>query len=621
MRTTGSAPGATARARRVADLPWDRLRPTAVSVIGLPYTVVATTGILCLAIALVTALASAAPLPAEARPDGLRALAVAVALVASASLRWGRRPRAAWVHALVGLGSLAAALAVALAGGGTESVGLAGLVVLVVVDVFLFFPWWIATVHLVLALAGCTLALHAVHADGAGQPLLLAATTVAVGLSVGWHVRAAAVATRDPLTGLSNRQGLDHKLACCLERVRRTPAPLTLALIDIDGFSAVNELAGRAAGDRVLRETALGWSRLLPASATLARLGGDEFAVVLPGHDVERAAEVVDQLRAALPVERTCSAGVAAWESGDTASLLLNRADALLYQSKRGGRSRTTTDARSGPAVSELQRAFDIGQIFPVYQPIVELRTGRLSGVEALARWQDPERGWIPPVEFIPVAEESGLIIPIGLYMLDQACGHAARWVADGVLDKVTVNVSGRELVEPGYVQRVDEVLRRARLAPEHLVLEITETTLDADTADVALTLELLRERGIRIAMDDFGTGFSTLSRLNRLPVDILKVDQSFVSDIRPDDPEAPLVAAVVALGHALGLTVVAEGVEEEYQRELLTGLGCEEGQGYLFGVATTSDRIPAFAPRIPRPRAAHAASAPRPGGDPPGEA
>jgi diguanylate cyclase (GGDEF)-like protein len=401
---------------------------------------------------------------------------------------------------------------------------------------------------------------------------------------VGWLTRAAAAAEIDPLTGLPNRRGFDRELNRLLSRSERAGDGVCLALVDIDDFKAINDLGGHAAGDRLLRETAAAWNGRIPMGSCLARYGGDEFALLLPGQDVAEAVMTVDALRAVMPARRTCSAGVAAWEPGDTESLLVNRADALLYQSKRAGRNRTTAHLHSGLALTRLRAAIDGGQLRAVYQPIVQLDTGRLTGVEALVRWLHPERGWLAPVDFIPLAEESGLIDEIDRWMLREACGQAAGWVRDGVLDKVTVNVSSRELLDVGYVDRVRDILTATGLRARHLVLEITETALDADTSDVVQPLRELRSMGVRIAIDDFGTGFSSLSRLDRLPVDVLKIDRSFVSAIQDQFGDAPLVAAVVALGHALGLTLVAEGIEDVHQRERLAELGCDEGQGYLFG-------------------------------------
>lgn len=607
-RTGRPAPADGGWPRRVADLPWDRLRPNAMPVTGTPRALATTTALILVVSAALVALVSLLQLPPSADPVGLRVVSALALLPATGLLVGGRHWPATAYHPVLVLTTALITGAVLLGGPGPEAAALGGLYALPVLDAFLFFPWWSATLHLGLVVVSGSLGLHLVHADGAGASAVGVGVGVVttLGLVVGWHVRSAASAEIDPVTALPNRLGFDRRLGECLGRAERTGTPLALALIDIDSFALINEQAGRAAGDRMLRDAATTWRALLPGGAGLARVGGDEFAVVFPGQPASEAAEQVERLRRAMPERQSFSAGVAAWESGDTPSLLVNRADALLYRAKRGGRSRTTTEERHGPAVSQLRRAMDAGHLMPVFQPIVDLRTGRLTGVEALIRWQHPDRGWIPPSEFIPVAEESGLITDIGLWMLEQSCRHATTWVSAGLMSKVTVNVSGQELLEPGYTDLVEDVLRRTRLPSRHLILEITETTLDADAPDVAQVLRTLRERGVRIAIDDFGTGFSTLSRLNRLPVDVLKIDQSFVTDIPVNDPEAPLMAAIIALGHALGLTLVAEGVEQEHQRDLLTSLGCDEGQGFLFGVPTAADKIPVLARRVPGPRLPH---------------
>jgi diguanylate cyclase (GGDEF)-like protein len=573
-------------------------------VIGTPRAITTTTAlILAVCAAVLLAVGLIGP-PPEADAVGLRVLAALAIIPATGLLVGGRRQPALAHHLVLAFTTALVTGGVVLGGGDVTSIAISGLYVLVVLDAFLFLPWWSATAHLTVAAVAGGAGLAVSGPTGPVAPLAVAGIGATIGLVVGWYVRSAANAELDAVTGLPNRLGLDRQLSDCLREVERTGNPLALALIDLDAFSRLNEQMGRAAGDRLLRDAAQSWRQTLPAPVVLARIGGDEFAAVFPDHPAAQAAEHVERLRKDLSHRCSFSAGVAAWEPGDTSSLLVNRADALLYRAKRGGRSRTTTEERRGPAVSQLRRAMDAGHLLPVFQPIVNLRTGRMTGVEALIRWQHPDRGWIPPTEFIPVAEESGLITDIGLWMLEQSCRHAATWVSAGLLHKVTVNVSGRELLEPGYADLVEDVLRRTRLAPGHLVLEITETTLDADAPDVAQVLRTLRSAGIQVAIDDFGTGFSTLSRLNRLPVDVLKIDQSFVTDMTPDTPEAPLMAAIIALGHALGLTLVAEGIEQEHQRDALTALGCDEGQGFLFGVPSPAEKIPVLARRVPAPRA-----------------
>lgn len=593
--------------RLLRGLSWDKFRPTATSAVAAPRVMATTSGSLFVAGGVLVALLLLNGGPAAGVDRTRLAIEVAVAVVTGVGLLISGHRLPTWsYHVLVVMGTVLIGLAVAAAGGGLHSLALTALYVFVAVDAFFFFPWWLASAHLVFAIGSAVLALSWVKGGHPGDLVVVCGVQVVVGPIIGWLVRAAAAAEIDPLTGLPNRRGFDRELGQVLARAERTGAPLALALVDVDDFKTINDLGGHTAGDRLLREAAASWRGRLPPGGCLARLGGDEFAVLLPGHDPDQAVALVESLRDCLPSRRTCSVGVALWERGDTASLLVNRADSLLYQSKRSGRNRTTAQARRGVVPSQLQEALKHGQLRAVYQPIVTLGTGRLVGVEALVRWQHPERGWVEPSEFIPLAEETGLIGAIDAWMLRQACGRAALWVRDGVLDKVTVNVSGCELVDPGYAARTRGILAGTGLAPRHLVLEITESTLDSDTAEVVRTLGELREMGVRIAIDDFGTGFSSLSRLDLLPVDILKIDRSFVAAIQSGFGDSPLVAAVVALGHALGLTLVAEGVEDVYQRKLLVELGCDEGQGYLFGHPVPPDAIPRLhlpLPPIPAPR------------------
>jgi EAL domain-containing protein (putative c-di-GMP-specific phosphodiesterase class I) len=320
----------------------------------------------------------------------------------------------------------------------------------------------------------------------------------------------------------------------------------------------------------------------LPAGALLARQGGDEFAVLLPGFDTAEAVEVVEELRRSLDViEHSCSAGVASFTQGWSHSSLMNRADVALYQAKRAGRGRTCA-YDGGESDQHLREAFEAGQLFVVYQPIVELRTRRVTGAEALIRWQHPDRGVVPPDEFIPLAEATGLICEIDRFVLEQACRTAVAWHSP--TSTIAVNVSGSELLQPDYVAQVRDVLTSTGLPVNQLVLEVTETSIGAD-ADVSMrTLCALREMGIRIAVDDFGVGYSSLSRLDRLPVDVRKLDRSFIASIPENGEDVPLIAAVAALAAAVGLDTVAEGIEHPYQARLLTRYGFTEGQGYLFG-------------------------------------
>jgi diguanylate cyclase (GGDEF)-like protein len=380
-------------------------------------------------------------------------------------------------------------------------------------------------------------------------------------------VKAAGAAEIDTTTGLRNRRGFDRELAVVISAVQRGHGPLSVAFLDLDHFKVINDTAGHGAGDRRLRAVADAWVPLLPEGAVLARQGGDEFAILFPGLDLTEAASAAEAMRAAIAgAGHTCSGGVAEWEAGVTGSTLMSRADIALYRAKGGGRNR-------------------------VYKPTVSLNEITLTGAEALVRWRHPERGPVPPDEFIPIAERTGLIIDIGRFVLNEACRSAVTWLPE--CTSIAVNVSGEELVEPNYVDHVIHALAHSGLAPDRLILEVTETTLGADADTAIETLQRLRRLGIRVAIDDFGVGYSSLSRLARLPVDILKLDRSFVTEliVGGDDAagyrgNAPLVAAIASVAEAAGLTTIAEGIETAEQAQLLAGFGFTDGQGYLFGRA-----------------------------------
>ncbi|TQS40917.1 putative bifunctional diguanylate cyclase/phosphodiesterase [Cryptosporangium phraense] len=446
-----------------------------------------------------------------------------------------------------------------------------------------FFSWAVGLIYQVaiaISLVGGELAWTGLPRD---VVLPLLATNAVVAVIIGWLVREATEAEADTLTGLPNRRGLQRAVDQALDAARRDATPVTVAFLDLDSFRRVNELLGTAQADRLLRLTGQAWRHVLPADALLARSGGDEFGVVLPGVAAAEGAVIIDGLRALLPEDRTCSAGVAEWRAGDSASVLLGRADAALQQAKLSGRSRTFVDVHSGAQSREMVDALPAGEFLVVYQPIVDLASGVVVGAEALVRWTHPERGTIPPIEFIPLAEESGFILDLGRWVLRAACEEAATW--DWAENpRISVNVSGRQLHDLEFVPDVRRILADTGLPPRRLVLEVTESMLEADAPVALAALEALRADGVRIAVDDFGTGYSSLSRLDRLPVDILKIDRAFVNALRPDTAVAPVITAIVALAQALGMSTVAEGIEEPYQAAALIAHGCSAGQGWLYG-------------------------------------
>ncbi|GAA3343476.1 hypothetical protein GCM10020358_42900 [Amorphoplanes nipponensis] len=401
------------------------------------------------------------------------------------------------------------------------------------------------------------------------------------------------MALHDPLTGLANRAGLDARLAQAVGR--RTD--IALLLIDLDGFKLVNDLHGHAAGDAMLTEFAQILLAGVRTGDVAARIGGDEFVVLItgvpdPDHAVAAAQRILATAAAApvhlgqevLPVR--ASIGVATGRAGDTPKELLRRADIAMYQAKHLGKhgvqlhdpamtDRRAADARLG---EDLAGALDRGELHVLYQPLVDLASGRPVGAEALVRWQHPRLGVVSPARFIPIAERSGTIADIGMFVLETACRQVAGW--DGVY--VSVNVSPRQLQEETLVTDVLDVLARTGLAPDRLVLEITESALVDESAGIA-KLRALRDHGIHVAIDDFGTGYSSLHYLTRLPVDILKIDRSFVAELNGTPEGSGITEAILRLSQVLHLTTVAEGIETAEQAAELQLLGCAIGQGYLF--------------------------------------
>lgn len=424
-------------------------------------------------------------------------------------------------------------------------------------------------------------------------------------------------AETDPLTGLPNRTLLFVRVAEAL-----AAGPVAVALIDLNGFKAVNDSLGHAAGDELLVEVALRLDAAVPDGWTVARLGGDEFAVVMLGVGTpEEATAAGDRLLGALtgqvrigerPVEVAASLGVVVAEPHDTPQDLLRNADVAMYAAKDAGREARRRGRGTGrvfvPAMRErllqrvameadLRRALAHGEVVPYYQPVVELPGGGIRGVEALARWTRHDGEDIPPGVFVPLAEECGLVQELGRAVLLQACLDAGAWhreAAAGLMAEaptLSVNVSAVQLASPTFVDDVREALRLGGFPPEELVLEITETAVVQDTETAAGRLMELRHLGVRIALDDFGTGYSALGVLQRLPVDIIKIDRAFVRDVHLGPREAALATAVLTLAASLGLTVIAEGIELPEQAERLEALGCRLAQGFLY-----SQAVPALA-------------------------
>ena len=402
----------------------------------------------------------------------------------------------------------------------------------------------------------------------------------------------------DSLTGLPNRTLLSERLAHGLVGSRRRGAKVGVMFLDIDQFKVVNDSMGHTSGDDLLRHVAAQIAGAIRPGDTVARFGGDEFVVVCDDVTTLETEQIAERVMAALSVPCrigdqdltiTASLGVAVADDASTSESLLRDSDAAMYRAKErgGGRVelfddalRSKTERRSATA-SAMKRALEGHQFTVYYQPVVDLATGRMVSAEALLRWEHPDRGLVGPDEFIPLAEETGLIVPIGAWVLEQACGQLVQWQTVDPSMSVAVNFSVRQLLAPDVVDLVASVLERTGTRPSDLCLELTESVFMGDVEYFTKTLGNLKALGVRLAIDDFGTGYSSLSYLKRFPFDAVKVDRSFVDGLGTDPHDSALVAAILAMAAALGLDVIAEGVETEDQLANLRRLHCSQVQGF----------------------------------------
>ncbi|MEU8228436.1 EAL domain-containing protein [Actinoplanes sp. NPDC048967] len=423
------------------------------------------------------------------------------------------------------------------------------------------------------------------------------------------------LALHDPLTGLPNRTLFGQRLQTALDGVTAgTGHQVALMVIDLNGFKAVNDTLGHHAGDLVLLESGRRLAAGVGADGVVARLGGDEFAVLLPRvAGAAEATELAERLVGALrrdfvlaegPAAISGSLGIALGPLHGAGDELFRHADAAMYRAKGNGGGVAVYDAAEDAEIPDRMQLFaDLralldsgdpdGQLRLYYQPQVRLSDGVVTSVEALVRWQHPERGLLMPATFLPVAESRGLEIRLTDHLLGLAVRQAARWLAEGHTYQVAVNVSPGCLIDAGFVPRVLSTVADAGLPPQQLCLELTETSIMADPDRAVRALHEVREHGVTVSVDDFGTGFSSLAQLRRVPADELKIDRTFVRDLTPGTPDAVMVRSAIDLGHNLGLSMVAEGVEDVAALLRLREMACEYAQGYALSHPVPADRLP----------------------------
>ena len=409
-------------------------------------------------------------------------------------------------------------------------------------------------------------------------------------------------ALHDPLTDLPNRLLFDDRLQHSLEQTRQTGDRLAVLFLDLDRFKTINDSLGHGVGDQLLQTVAFRLSRVIPEGCTLARWGGDEFTLLLTQvRSRQQVEQIIAQLYKMLkPVifvhdhelHVSASIGAALYpDDGETASLLIQHADMALYVAKGRGRdgfafydsSLRSTDPQRLALENRLRRVLELQELVLHYQPLIDMRTGQIISMEALVRWHHPRLGLISPGQFIPLAEETGMVVALGEWILQTACEQVKIWQQIELSPTVAVNLSARQFQDRHFLERVQQILQQTEMDPQRLHLEITESLAMQDVEFTIALLEQFRQMGIRISIDDFGTGYCSLSYLKRLPLDYLKIDQSFIRPLVQSEPDRAIVRTVIQLGKSLSLTVVAEGVETIQQVEILRELQCDEIQGFLF--------------------------------------
>ena len=420
------------------------------------------------------------------------------------------------------------------------------------------------------------------------------------------------MAFHDSLTALPNRSLFYDRIYHGLARARRSNSKVALMLLDVDRFKIINDSLGHDAGDILLKAIAMRLNEGVRDMDTVARLGGDEFVIVLEGiHDLDDVIFVANKLLTTLArpldisghsITTTVSIGVSVFpDDGKDTDELLKNADIAMYKAKEAGKNNCQfyTKGMNATAVNylllenDLRRAIETEQLTLHYQPQIDLKSGNIVGVEALVRWQHPDRGLVSPAHFIPLAEETGLIVPMGDWVLREACRQQKDWISRGIdVGKIAVNLSPRQFRQKNFPEKVANILFEAELNPEHLELEITESCAMEHAGETINQLNQLKQMGMFLAIDDFGTGYSSLAYLQRFPIQKLKIDRSFINDIHDDANDAAIAKSIIGLAHNMQMIVVAEGVENQCQADWLRSKGCDQAQGFMYAKPMTAKQL-----------------------------